>query len=263
MKIPELVSVFYYKAPGHDRIKPQIIVNGTEYVEIVTGGCTKFDVRAGEKNFGCGSMFWHVAGEHTIHKNDPENPYECICLRFNVGGKSLRRPFGRCCLWENREEVVSFANTSIHSFHDISCDHKILGEFVYMKIRWEAYSYSRRMPEIELPRSVTRILECIEKNFMGDLGINDISDKVKISVPHIHSLLKARLGRSPHSIILEMRLRHAKKLLMTSNDGIKQISSACGFQNIESFCRAFRKQFHMTPGEFRRNNSRQQQLSMG
>jgi len=262
MKIPELVNVNYYKAPLHDRITPQRIGSGIEYVELLTRGCTRLDVGSGERRFECGSMFWHVAGEYTIHKNDPENPYECLCLRFNVDSKSEKRSYGRCSIWENRSEAVSFANTIIHSFHDSSCNKKILGEFAYMKIRWEAYSYSIRMPEIELPLSVKRILDCLEKNYMDDLTLLDISEKVGISVPHIHSLLKGKLGRTPHSIILEMRLRQAKKLLMTSNGEIKQVSSGCGFQNVENFCRAFKKHFHMTPGEFRRSNSRPQQFKM-
>ena len=58
-------------------------------------------------------------------------------------------------------------------------------------------------------------------------------------------------GWSPGQYLLECRLRHAEKLLMTSHLRISEISNECGFEDEFHFSRIFKKHRAMSPSRLR------------
>lgn len=250
----ELVNVSYYKAPK-TRISPIIIQNGYEYVEILTGGKLLFENEGQEEVFEYGTMFWHIPGDHTIHRYLPDFPYECLCLRFKRPNKSTERIFPRVAIWENREEVLSFSDKVINAFHDESFNHQLISQYVFSKISWEAALFMKRKSSADIPASLAKLTSLIETAYTEDLTIEDLAKAAGISVPHLHFLSRKHLGISPHLILLNRRLQEARRLLATTNNEVKTISADCGFMNVETFCRAFRKKYQASPGEFRKSNS--------
>ncbi|HBC86913.1 MAG TPA: hypothetical protein DCZ94_08170 [Lentisphaeria bacterium] len=251
----ELTNVSYFRAPRHHNINPHIIQAGFEYIEVLTGGKLLFEHNSKEQIFEYGTMFWHIPGDMTIHKYLPDFPYECLCLRFIRPDDTGKRAFPRLTVWENREESLSFSDKIIKSFHDESFDRQLMSQYVYSKVAWEATSFVRRKPASDIPMSLTRLTAFINSNYPEDLAIEDLAKEAGISVPHLHSLSRKFLGSSPHLILLDKRLQEARRLLATTNEEVKRISSACGFMNVETFCRAFRKKFQTSPGGFRKSNS--------
>ena len=166
----ELVNVSYYKAPK-TRISPIIIQNGYEYVEILTGGKLLFENEGQEEVFEYGTMFWHIPGDHTIHKYLPDFPYECLCLRFKRPNKSTERIFPRVAIWENREEVLSFSDKVINAFHDESFNHQLISQYVFSKISWEAALFMKRKSSSDIPASLAKLTSLIETAYTEDLTI--------------------------------------------------------------------------------------------
>ena len=250
----KLINVSYYKAPKF-KINPFVIREGFEYIEILTGGKLLFALDNKEQVFEYGTMFWHIPGDHTIHKYLPDFPYECLCLRFKRRNKVLARDFPRVAIWENREESLSFSDKVIKAFHDESFDRQLMSHYVYSKAAWEAVSFTKRKPASDIPLPLARLLDFIGNNYAEDLMTKDLAKAAGASVPHLHALSRKFLSSSPHLILLSKRLQEARRLLATTNEEVKKISSDCGFMNVETFCRAFRKKFQTSPGEFRKSNS--------
>jgi AraC-like DNA-binding protein len=130
-----------------------------------------------------------------------------------------------------------------------------MSQYVYFKVAWEAESFMKRKPVSDIPSSLARLLAFIGKHYSEDLTTEDLSKEAGISVPHLHALSRKFLNTSPHLILLEKRLQEARRLLATTNNEVKTISSDCGFMNVETFCRAFRKKHQTSPREFRKSNS--------
>jgi AraC-like DNA-binding protein len=250
----ELINISYYKAP-RVKVTPHVIQKGFEYIEILTGGKLLFELNGNEQIFEYGTMFWHIPGDHTIHKYLPDFPYECLCLRFSRPNESAERSFPRVTIWENREEILSFSDKVIKAFHDETFNHLLITQYVFSKIAWEAASFMKRKPTSDIPAALAKLTSFIESNYTEDLTIEDLSKVAGISVPHLHFLSRKLLKTSPHAILLNKRLQEARRLLATTNNEVKTISSDCGFMNVETFCRAFRKKYQASPGEFRRSNS--------
>ena len=52
--------------------------------------------------------------------------------------------------------------------------------------------------------------------------------------------------------LLRYRLQEAARLLITTEKKITVIAQSSGFENVEYFCKLFKKHYQMTPTEYRR-----------
>ncbi|MEI3005233.1 MAG: helix-turn-helix transcriptional regulator [Victivallales bacterium] len=67
------------------------------------------------------------------------------------------------------------------------------------------------------------------------------AEKLSVSYVHFRRIFRQVTGWSPGQYLLECRLRHAEKLLMTSHLRISEISNECGFEDEFHFSRIFKK----------------------
>ena len=61
-------------------------------------------------------------------------------------------------------------------------------------------------------------------------------------------------GRTYWDYINQIRLKKASQLLVETNDAICKIALACGFHDVSSFNRSFKKDIGCTPSEYRLQN---------
>lgn len=64
--------------------------------------------------------------------------------------------------------------------------------------------------------------------------------------------LRAHTGRSVDDIAADIRLEHAMTLLANPNLNIYQIVESCGFHDADEFFCIFRRKFHISPAEYRK-----------
>ncbi|TQV78821.1 helix-turn-helix domain-containing protein [Exilibacterium tricleocarpae] len=80
------------------------------------------------------------------------------------------------------------------------------------------------------------------------------AEHCRVTRRHLDALFNAELGHSMHAELTGIRLRAAKRALVTSNDTVAQISAACGFARPQYFNNSFRKIVAETPLGYRRRN---------
>ena len=98
-----------------------------------------------------------------------------------------------------------------------------------------------------------RISDFIYNNLDDDLSIEKLSNIANFSKYHFHRQFSAYMGISVYKFIQLLRLKRASYQLVFNKD-IKVIDIALdsGFENHESFSRAFKKSFNQTPSQFRK-----------
>ncbi len=250
----KLIKVAYYKAPYHKNIRPQHIPENHEYVELLTDGEVYFDDGSGRKAYNRGWMFWHMPGDMTIHDNNPDFPYQCATYFFeNCSGGPRHVP--RVTFWDDDYEVRKFTDMALKAFHSGMQDVELLSSYVFHRLRWEALSRLRPANDAKLPMPLRRSLEFIEGNFRENIQVEEIAEFAGVSVSHLFLLFRTHFKASPHSYLNSVRISEAKQLLAKSPDTIKAICFNCGFINVESFCRAFKKTAGTTPGDYRKKCS--------
>ena len=248
------VFVGYYHAPDHAQVVPTTIPTGFELVEILTAGTVYFEVEGRRREFGPGTIFWHLAGDSTICETTVENPYQCLVLKLSVLKRQRLRP--RVGIWGDGKVLNRFADEVLSSFHRPDCDHRLLAAYVYSTLLWHSRISQSRDPErIERPSPISKAMKFIETNFAAGICVEDIAESAGISKSHLFTLFRGHFGQGPHGVLREHRLLKARTRLVSGEDGIKEIAAECGFENIECFYRAFKQTTGMTPGEFRTRNN--------
>jgi AhpD family alkylhydroperoxidase len=79
-----------------------------------------------------------------------------------------------------------------------------------------------------------------------------LAGECRLSVAHFARAFKQTTGQAPHRWLLERRVEHAKRLLVTSALPIAEIASACGFADQSHFTRIFSQIVGSGPGAWRR-----------
>ena len=96
------------------------------------------------------------------------------------------------------------------------------------------------------------ILNYMQMNLSRPLRVSAIADMFHISQSQMFRLFKDNAGISPQQFYTQVRMNYACTLIHQSLLSFKEISELCGYEYESHFYKAFRKEMHMTPAEFRK-----------
>ena len=85
----------------------------------------------------------------------------------------------------------------------------------------------------------------------SDRSVASYARELGVSAGHLHSLVKEATGRTPGQLIRSQQLLEAKRLLLNTDLTVRRIAGQAGFADPAYFCRFFRREAGVTPGEFR------------
>jgi len=84
-------------------------------------------------------------------------------------------------------------------------------------------------------------------------NIAQMAEEMHLSTSRLQTLYKQMFGISCMDDVINRRLHHAKDQLKVTTKSIREIAEACGYNNVEHFCRQFRQYNGCTPGQFRKS----------
>lgn len=100
--------------------------------------------------------------------------------------------------------------------------------------------------------SIERAIRYMEEHITENISLDEIADEIGLSKFYFNRLFSKHIGMTPHKYFLNMRVQHAKRLLMTTHDSIEEIAEKCGFDSASNFIRLFKQRTSMTPTAFRK-----------
>lgn len=109
------------------------------------------------------------------------------------------------------------------------------------------------------PETLLSVLVHIQANLDGDLDLANLSRKAGLSPSRFHRLFKASVGETPRDHVARLRVERGAFRLSVQDASLVQIALDCGFNNHETFTRAFRRAYALSPSAYRRWS--QQQIS--
>lgn len=86
----------------------------------------------------------------------------------------------------------------------------------------------------------------------SSLKMSDVAKKVNLGDSAFSHFFKKATNRSFSSYLIAMRIEHACKMLLESDDQISRIAIVSGFNNMANFNRMFKKTHHCSPMQFRK-----------
>lgn len=98
-----------------------------------------------------------------------------------------------------------------------------------------------------------KMLRFVSENFSDSIENTHVADAGGVSINHAIILFRKMLGQTIKSTITDIRIAHAKMLLLQSNGKILTIAMDCGFNSQSAFYEAFNKATGISPAAFRRD----------
>lgn len=96
------------------------------------------------------------------------------------------------------------------------------------------------------------MMQYIHQKFAYNISLSDIADQAKVSKSTALNLFQRYLGISPVTYLINYRLQEAAKLLASTEKKVTVISKDTGFDNVDYFCKAFKKYYKLTPTKYRK-----------
>lgn len=136
----------------------------------------------------------------------------------------------------------------------------VLGETLLLLTQLSRFRKSREMPDvggginfgkINTPARVKSYVEQLEKRCHEPETIQSAADRLKISARSFTYHFRKITGQSHLHYLRSMRLARSRYLLRETNHSVTSIAFACGFDDLSTFFRAFRKQEGMSPSQWR------------
>lgn len=99
---------------------------------------------------------------------------------------------------------------------------------------------------------MNRLTNYIQQHYMNPITLQELADTEELTAPYLSRYFQHHMGQSFIKYINGIRLEHAVRFLLETDQPIIQIALECGFPNLNSFHKLFKDTFHTTPHQYRK-----------
>ncbi|MBQ8208556.1 MAG: AraC family transcriptional regulator [Clostridia bacterium] len=96
------------------------------------------------------------------------------------------------------------------------------------------------------------VKQYINDNYMLDLSIKQMAEKLFISQGHLGRVFKKATGQSVQEYIVDIRLKHAKHCF-AENMSVTEAAGSCGFSDVSNFSKLFKKRVGISPQQYKKS----------
>ncbi len=97
------------------------------------------------------------------------------------------------------------------------------------------------------------VLQHIHTHYSETIRLKDLAEKVNMSEEHFCRFFKQMTKKTPIAYMNQYRMHKAAQLLAETDRKIVEIALEVGFESISYFISVFKRQFDMTPNQYRKN----------
>lgn len=195
---------------------------------------------------------------HCIYRKK-EAVHKHFCLYFTSQGneKILRRFFARESGEENLipisrqllPELQKACFALLNEKESLIIQYQLFFEILALLEKGE--KENRQTVEIQLPEDVREALKYIDGNLAEPLTVRSIAEAAHVSVNTLERHFLQAIQLSPGEFLKQRRMHRARKLLR-QGASVAQASADSGFSDCSHFISLFKKQYGMTPFQFKK-----------
>lgn len=101
------------------------------------------------------------------------------------------------------------------------------------------------------PDNVQKCVDIINRDFMLDISIESVAEKLFLSPNYLGWAFKKALNVTFREYLNEVRLKYARNLLLSTDLQLKEVAGYSGFNSVEYFSAVFKNKTKESPAKFR------------
>ncbi len=237
----------------------------------VSHGCLHTTIEGTEFAAGQGTFFLIPPGVFHSNHNQGEFRDDGFCLRWQIesanfpeSGLDEERVFNNVMetlshirpFSESRELIDSFISDIGNSSGLLSLQVAFAGLIVKLFEHWNEESVGQKNKSSRAEIIVRQALLYLSEYSSSHISVNDLASSLNISYRHLARIFKNITGVTIIEKLNELRVNHAKRLLIDSDKSIREIALTVGFENEYYFSNTFSQYVYSAPTEFRKNLNR-------
>jgi len=110
----------------------------------------------------------------------------------------------------------------------------------------------RRCVPKPLTLALAKAEQMMNESSLEITSLETLAEDLGFAYSHFRREFKVATGMSPGRYMRRLRLEKARRLVGTTSEPIKAIAKGCGFSSVFHFSAAFKRQFGISPGSWRK-----------
>jgi len=193
---------------------------------------------------------------HCIYHSD--EPHEHFWITFSAQNDQeyLNLFFGREKGMDNRIVLEEPALEKLCELLEVLMDEKVqmldrrIGILQFFRILSEGQRSTQFAPAQKLPQTVETALGYMDQNLAQELDIQMLARKCHVSVNTLERHFRESLGITPFAAIRRKRL-FVSMMYLRKGESVTAAARKSGFSDYSNYIQLFRKQFGITPGQYK------------
>ena len=111
----------------------------------------------------------------------------------------------------------------------------------------------KEKPVVKKERVITGIKKYMQEHLSEDVSLHILSEEFHLNSQYISQLFKNEIGVNFLTYLTNIRMEHAKKLLLSTSLSIAEVSEQSGYGDYRVFTKVFKKSEGITPSQYRRD----------
>ena len=120
------------------------------------------------------------------------------------------------------------------------------------KLKISMFRKETSVDDMPKERTIVGITRYLQEHMGEDLSLNSLAEEFHLNSGYISQLFKSEIGVGFLSYLTGIRIEQAKKLLLSTDLSVTEISSRVGYGDYRVFTKVFKKTESVTPTRFRR-----------
>lgn len=109
------------------------------------------------------------------------------------------------------------------------------------------------VPEQQEERPITGLTRYLQTHLAQEISLTLLADEFHLSAQYISQLFKNEIGVNFLTYLTNIRVEHAKKLLLSTSLSVAEVAEQSGYGDYRVFTKVFKKAEGVTPSQYRRD----------
>lgn len=108
----------------------------------------------------------------------------------------------------------------------------------------------KKSGEVDLTEVISAF---VAENIENDISLEMLADHLNLRTDTLSKMFKSAMGKSYSEYIRDIKMGYAEKLLLTTDDTVKEIAEKIGYSSIQYFIKTFKSTYGDTPHQYKKH----------